>query len=374
VLRTTDLEYDLPSDLVATAPASPRDSARMLVVRRSDPGRVDDLVVRDLPGLISPGDLLVFNETKVLPARFVGHRTDTGAKAQGLYLAEGPEPSTWVVLIKTRRFRPGAVIRVEQADGSPAGTNLTLISPAPGEPGAWIVRVSVGDAPIHPGGTPCILERIGLTPLPPYILAARKERHISTRDEQDRRAYQTVYAGPPGSVAAPTAGLHFTPELLQGLAAAGVRRAGVVLHVGIGTFKPVETAFVEEHPIHAEWCSMPAATHDKILDTRRRGARVIPVGTTSARTIESFARAAPAPSPDASGSAWLSTRLLITPGFEWRWTDGLLTNFHLPCSTLMALVAALLPGGAEGLKRLYTHAIERRYRFYSYGDAMLILP
>ncbi len=228
-----------------------------------------------------------------------------------------------------------------------------------------------------------MLESIGLTPLPPYILAARKAAHDEGDDRVDREQYQTAYASPAqaASVAAPTAGLHFTPALLAALAARGIDRTDVVLHVGAGTFKPVETDTVEAHPMHAEWCSMSAAAVGEIQRTRAAGARVVAVGTTSVRTIESYAPlAAAAELPD-----HLSTRLLVTPGARFAWTDAMMTNFHLPRSTLMALVAARLqepdepplpdgaPPGVERLKAAYREAIARGYRFYSFGDAMLVL-
>jgi S-adenosylmethionine:tRNA ribosyltransferase-isomerase len=218
-----------------------------------------------------------------------------------------------------------------------------------------------------------VLERVGLTPLPPYILAARRALGIRSDEADDRDRYQTVYshADQAASVAAPTAGLHFTPGLLSALDRAGIARAEVVLHVGSGTFKPVETEFVEQHPMHAEWCCMPAETRAAILETRRQGGRIIPVGTTACRTIEAYAIETEAGrNPDA-----LTTRLLLAPGSTLHWSDGLLTNFHLPRSTLMALAATFLePSGVERLKAAYRRAMELGFRFYSFGDAMLILP
>jgi S-adenosylmethionine:tRNA ribosyltransferase-isomerase len=218
--------------------------------------------------------------------------------------------------------------------------------------------------------TGSVLEAMGWTPLPPYILRARKCAHEPSDEGVDREHYQTVYADTPGSVAAPTAGLHFTPALLARLAERGVRRAEVVLHVGAGTFRPVESEFVEQHPMHSEWCSMNSAAIDAVRTTLASGARVIPVGTTAARTIESYAAVIEG---GGQAPAMMETRLLITPGYEFRWMDGILTNFHLPRSTLLALVAALLPGdGVEAIKRAYMHAIASGYRFYSFGDACLI--
>jgi S-adenosylmethionine:tRNA ribosyltransferase-isomerase len=382
VLKTAELEYTLPERLIAVEPVEPRDSARLLVVQRSDPERMEHRHVRDLPSLLNSGDLVVFNTTRVLPARFLGVRGDTRGQVEGLYLGPGPEVGTWEVLLKTRRFREGAPVILLARDGNPfrltdpsRGVDLTLLHRSETGTGGWIVRAEAvgasGRAALTPEQTMEVLDRAGLTPIPPYIRAARKAAGVEVSDEDDRERYQTVYSATPGSVAAPTAGLHFTAGLLDRLASAGVARADVMLHVGTGTFKPVEVENVEEHPMHAEWCSMSREALDSVREARGRGGRVIAVGTTSARTLESYAAAV-----ENAGAVpeSVESRLLITPGYPWTWVDGLLTNFHLPRSTLMAMVAALLPGGVEQLKRIYAEAINREYRFYSYGDAMLILP
>ncbi len=382
MLRTADLEYDLPEEWIATAPVSPRDAAKLMVVWRSDPSRVEHRRVRDLPEYLRAGDLLVLNTTRVLPARFAGEREDSHGGVQGLYLGQrGAADDHWAVMIKSRRQAPGVRIALKDRHGGPSGVVLELVE-RDEEPGAWVARV-------HGAGGGDVLGRVGLTPLPPYILQARKHAGLAGDDEVDRLAYQTVYAEgedrhgqdarathglearATGSVAAPTAGLHFTPELLAGLGAAGVRRADVVLHVGTGTFKPVETEYVEQHPMHAEWCTLPGATGRAVVEARARGGRVVAVGTTAARTLESFEAAG----LGAGGSR--ETRLLITPGYAWKHVDVLMTNFHLPRSTLMALVAAGLGGdgaAVERLKSLYELAMESGYRFYSFGDAMLVLP
>jgi len=378
VLRTSDLDYELPGDRIATEPARPRDSARLLVVDRRDPARAEDRVARDLPGLLRAGDLLVFNTSRVLPARLRGARVGTGGRTDGLYLSDAEGASgaggerRWNAFVKGRHLRPTAVIDLHDHAGASSGITLTILDRSADEAGAWLVRVDGA------GGMTSaeILEQVGWTPLPPYILSARKHAGVVGDDSADRAGYQTVFAKEDraGSVAAPTAGLHFTPELLAQLAAAGVRRAEVVLHVGSGTFKPVETEFIEQHPMHAEWCSMPAATAEAIRATKAAGGRVIAVGTTAARTVEAHAAAVEG-SQEAPGS--LVTRLLITPGYELKWVDGLLTNFHLPRSTLLALVAAVLDtGGGDGVARvkaLYGRAIGSGYRFYSFGDGMLIV-
>jgi S-adenosylmethionine:tRNA ribosyltransferase-isomerase len=394
MLRTEDLDYPLPEELIATTPAEPRDSARLLVVSRSDPKRLEHRTVRELPEILSRSpigaDLMVVNATRVLPARFMGVRSDTGGKAEGLYVENAPGPSgvdapEWIVLLKMRRMKPGVVVKLLSRDGTESGLQLTLIDRAGEDGAAWRVTVSPESNPIAPGTrAPGLLERIGLTPIPPYIRAARRDAHLEVADDRDRATYQTVYANDRGeragcgSVAAPTAGLHFTPELLTRLANAGVARAEVTLDVGLGTFKSVETEYVEQHPMHAEWCSVPEETAKAITRLRDAGpsGRIIAIGTTAARTLESFA------SPEEMLSVGSKeTRLLITPGYAFKHVDVLMTNFHLPKSTLMAMVAAMLvapgsnPGHAiERLRSIYAEAVRERYRFYSYGDAMLILP
>lgn len=361
MLRTRDLEYNLPEGLVATRPATPRDAARLMV---ATPGANPvHAHVRDLPSFLRPGDVLVFNTTKVLRARLVGHRLDTGGRVEGLYLRPGPDAGTWVAMLKARRFREGSPIALISEAGQASGVILRPVRRVESEPGAWVVAVegSRGE------GDQAILDRTGHVPIPPYILAARARSGQGDGESSDAARYQTVYArdDQPGSVAAPTAGLHFTPELLAALDAMGVERVGVVLHVGTGTFKAVETEHVEDHPMHEEWCWMDAAAMSAVEMAKAQGRRVIAVGTTSARVLETYARTG-----DRSAPIW--TRLLITPGHRWRWVDGLLTNFHLPRSTLLAMVGAMTPGGMADLLGLYREAMALGYRFYSYGDAMLI--
>ena len=368
-MRTDELDYDLPPELIATSPCSPRDAARLLVCSRSS-DEIRHMRVRDLPGLLCAGDTLVFNTTSVVRARFVGRNLDTGGRVQGLYLRDSePTPEgepCWIALLKARRFRPGRRVELVGHDGRPAGVTLRLIERSGEEAGAW--RVAVEDA----GGEPsaALLERAGLTPLPPYILSARRSQDLRVDDDTDRASYQTVLADPEraGSVAAPTAGLHFTPELLDALSRAGVERATVDLCVGAGTFKPVETERLEDHPMHAERCSMDERARRAVFGS---AGRVVAVGSTSARTIESYAPLIESGAPIPPS---LETDLLIAPGYAWKRVDALLTNFHLPRSTLLAMVSAMLPGGADRLREIYREAIDRGYRFYSYGDAMLVLP
>ena len=396
MLRTDALDYDLPPERIATHAAEPRDAARLMVIRRDAPDRPEHAHIRDLPALLAPGDRLVVNTTQVLPARFRGTREDTGGKVEGLYLQDAPQPDPsamhWLAMLKSRRHARGAPIRLHGPDG-PSPYTLRMLEPQPDPPGAWTVEVRA-DRDDLPLDAPSVLNAVGLTPLPPYILSARRAAGDTGDDADDRRRYQTVYAGqgdrptPAASVAAPTARLHFTPGLLDALSAQGIARTDVQLHVGAGTFKSVETEHVEDHPIHAEWCSMSPTAVGEIRQTRAAGHRIVAVGTTSVRTIESYAAALTQPMqpvPDQPVPDHLSTRLLLTPGRTLHWTDALLTNFHLPRSTLMALVGAMLqspdespapdgtPVGVVRLKAAYREAISRGYRFYSFGDAMLVL-
>jgi S-adenosylmethionine:tRNA ribosyltransferase-isomerase len=382
VLRTDELEFELPEELVATTAAEPRDAARLLVVSRTDPGVLEHRHVRDLPEYLRRGDLMVVNSTRVIPARFVGARVGTGGRLPGLYLGrpqDSGEERRWVVMLKGGHLHSG--VEVGLGDGS---VRLELLDRSTDEAAAWVARVhGAGDGE----SDRAVLERVGMTPLPPYILQARKHRGVEVLDSYDRERYQTVFAGVgearpgdgpwhPGSVAAPTAGMHLTPELLGRLESNGVGRAEVVLHVGTGTFKPVETEFLEQHKMHEERCSVPHVTVEAIARVRRERGRVLCVGTTTARALESYAimAAGGVPEPD-----WADTSLMITPGYQWKWVDMMMTNFHLPRSTLLAMVSSLFEqsGGAGGLARLkeiYRVAIAERYRFFSYGDAMLILP
>jgi S-adenosylmethionine:tRNA ribosyltransferase-isomerase len=369
-MRTDDLDFMLPRELIATTPAERRDASRLLVVQRSDPARLEHRVFADLPSLLSQDDLLVFNRSRVVPARLVGTNIDTGGGVTGLYLQDAEQLGTWIALIKMKRARAGKRVMLQGPSGADSGVTLELIEKAEAHgPGAWIVAVESSDG----ADTPTILDRAGWTPLPPYILGERQSRGESIDEREDRARYQTVFAGAEsGSVAAPTAGLHFNDAVLESLGSRGVRTSEVVLHVGAGTFKPVETETLDEHPMHSEWCSLGASA-DLFRSGKPTDGRVLAVGSTSARTLESFADLEPT-IPDS-----IETRILIQPGYRWKWVDGMLTNFHLPRSTLLAMVAALLevPGEIDGVERvqqIYGEAIKERYRFYSFGDAMLILP
>ena len=414
MLRTSELSYVLDESLIATRAAEPRDSARLMVVWRSEPGRVEHRRVRDLPEYVGGGDVLVRNVTRVAAARFEGVREDSGGKAEGLWLgkiAGSDDPLLCGVLLKSRRQGAGVRYRLRDRSGGLSGYVLELVSRHPDEAGGWVARVL--DERAEGGGRAVdfsgVLEGygagvdgddvageggVGLTPLPPYILAMRRRGEVGgggdfDDDAVDRRRYQTVYAGGVvgsggdvdgrASVAAPTAGLHFTEELIDRLTSVSVRFADVSLAVGTGTFKPVEVDEVERHTMHKEWCVVPCSSGGLIADARGgSGGRVIAVGTTSVRTIESFRDEA---ALRVGGTR--ETDLLITPGYSFRWTDGMLTNFHLPRSTLLAMVGAFLSpyfggdGCSVGVARLiglYEIAMREGYRFFSYGDAMLILP
>ena len=347
-MKTSQLEYDLPQELIAQEPASKRSDSRLLVLERAS-GAMYDRRFSQIGDFLRASDCLVLNDTKVLPARVYGRR-NTGAALEGLFLREA-EKGLWEMMIKgARRLKPGEVFLLE---GKGCLYEAKLIEKKPA--GNCVVRVEGGQ------DFQAVLERIGFPPLPPYI----KRDADPAKAETDRQRYQTVYARQPGAVAAPTAGLHFTDELLDELAAAGIKYAKVTLHVGAGTFKPVSAEDMRDHKIHGEWYSIDEPNAAIINETRRAGGRVVAVGTTSVRTLETMA----ADNIVRAGSG--ETKLFIMPGYEFEIVDGMVTNFHLPRSTLLALVAAF--AGLERTLAAYKHAVEERYRFYSYGDAMLIV-
>ncbi|MFI4862178.1 MAG: tRNA preQ1(34) S-adenosylmethionine ribosyltransferase-isomerase QueA [Phycisphaerales bacterium JB063] len=364
-MKTAELDYDLPEALIATQPAQPRDSARLMVFRRAT-GEVEHAQVRDLPdlGVVGRDDLMLVNQTRVLPAYLHATRAATGGKVSGLYL-DSPADRTWRVMLESRgKLTPGETITLDDR------ASLTLQTREDG--GQWLAQLTGED------DTLTVLHRLGTTPMPPYIRRARKHRGGPEVTDTDHERYNTVYAGARDharSVAAPTAGLHFTPGLLDRLASQGIRRAAVDLHVGAGTFAPVRVEDLNDHPMHAEHLSIPASTLATIRTTREQGGRILAVGTTTVRAAESLpADLAELPTQPDAPDYTADTRLFIQPdaGFTFRFTDALLTNFHLPRSTLLALVAALPGVGIDRLLNLYRQAIDHGYRFYSYGDAMLI--
>ncbi len=347
-MKTSELEYDLPKELIAQEPATRRADSRLLVLERAT-GAFYDRRFSQIGDFLHAGECLVLNDTKVLPARVYGRRK-TGAALEGLFLRE-VEKGLWQMMIKgARRLKTGETFLLEGKDGQ---YEARLLEKKPG--GSCAVRIDGAQ------DFEAVLEAIGFPPLPPYI----KRDADPAKAETDRQRYQTVYARQPGAVAAPTAGLHFTDELLDELDAAGIKCAKVTLHVGAGTFKPVRAEDMREHEMHSEWYSIDESNAAIINETRRAGGRVVAVGTTSVRTLETMA----AGNMVRAGSG--ETKLFIMPGYEFEVVDAMVTNFHLPRSTLLALVAAF--AGLERTLAAYRHAVEERYRFYSYGDAMLIV-
>lgn len=352
-------DYELPPDRIAQNPVIPRDSSRLLVV--DSPQSHQHLLFRDLPDLLEPNDLLILNNTRVLPARLYG-RKSTSAAIEVLLLQE-KAPNSWLALVKPgKRFKLGSRLEFESKSGGDI-LNATVIE-ADAATGGRLLKFEV------PQGKSLIsvLDQFGEIPFPPYV----------TDSQALGEQYQTIYGDRPGAVAAPTAGLHFTEELFRRLDECNIDRAFVTLHVGLGTFRPVEVEDITTHQMHAEWVELPPETVKKINQTRACGGRVIAVGTTVVRTLEGIATAQN--SQDGSIEPYCGEiNLFIYPGYRWRMVDGLITNFHLPRSSLLMLVSALI--GRDRLMKLYQDALEQpandlgyRYRFYSFGDAMLILP
>lgn len=341
-MQVKDFYYELPQELIAQDPLEDRASSRLLVLDKRT-GAVEHRVFRDVVSYLEKGDCLVINDTKVIPARLIGSREGTGARIE-LLLLKRREDDVWETLVKPgKKARKGTSIVF--GDGLLKGTILDVA-----EDGNRLIKFS------YEGIFEEILDRLGQMPLPPYI----------TRRLEDKNRYQTVYAKNEGSAAAPTAGLHFTQELLREISDLGVRIVRVTLHVGLGTFRPVKTENVLDHHMHSEYYSVSEEAARVINETRQQGKRVICVGTTSCRTLES---AAGADGAVREGSGW--TDIFIYPGYQFKATDCLITNFHLPESTLVMLVSAL--AGREHILAAYQEAIRERYRFFSFGDAMMIL-
>ena len=341
-------DYELPKELVAQAPLVVRSDARLMLADRQQ-NALSHHHVRDLPEILAPGDCLVLNDTRVVPARLVGHRTQTGGRWEGLFL-DAAETGHWRVLSKTRgKLAPGETITLVNAEGV-EDIRLELGAREPG--GVWVVR------PLSEEATLPLLDRVGRVPLPPYI---RKGQMV----ESDRQNYQTVYARTPGAVAAPTAGLHFTEALLSELEARGIGIVRLTLHVGMGTFRPIEADSLSKHEMHSEWGSLDAMTADRLLDVRQGGGRIVAVGTTSVRLLETAA------SEGTIRPYCGDTHLFIRPPYEFKAVDVMMTNFHLPRTTLLVLVRTF--GGDDLIMRAYEEAVREEYRFYSYGDAMLIV-
>lgn len=346
-MRVDEFDFVLPEERIALRPADPRDSARMLVV--GGDGALTDASVADLPSFLAAGDLMIFNDTRVIPAQLDGvcHRADAAPVSVSFTLHMRSGPAEWKAFAKgARKLRVG--------DQVAFGDDLTANVTGKGDGG----EVTLVFDRAH-GDLDAAIALIGHVPLPPYIASKRDD------DARDRTDYQTIYARQDGAVAAPTAGLHFTSRLFAALDAAGINRAFVTLHVGAGTFLPVKTDDTDDHKMHAEIGHVSDATAALINDTRTRGGRIVSVGTTSLRLLESAA--------DATGTigAWSgATDIFITPGYRFKIVDVLMTNFHLPRSTLMMLVSAF--AGLQAMRRAYAHAIANEYRFYSYGDSSLL--
>ena len=341
-MRVDLFDFDLPTDRIALRPARPRDAARMLL---AEGGRISDRAVLDLPGVLRPGDVLVFNDTRVIPAQLEGKRGEASIGAT-LHKREGLR-SWWAFVRNAKRVRDGDVIEFC------AGVRATAVRRD--EAGAILLHFH-GDEPIE-----LLLERAGEMPLPPYIASKRGT------DDADHDDYQTMFAREKGAVAAPTAALHFTDRLIGLLDERGIKRETLTLHVGAGTFLPVKADDTADHKMHSEWGRIDQATANRLNAARKAGGRLIAVGTTSLRLLES------ATGPDGIIQPFEGdTAIFITPGYRFRAVDGLMTNFHLPKSTLFMLVSALM--GLDAMKAAYAHAIDEGYRFYSYGDASLLLP
>lgn len=342
-MRVDQFDFELPPERIALRPARPRDSARMLVAKGDK--AFADCTVHDLPGLLRAGDVLVFNDTRVIPAQLEGMR---GQARIGATLHKRIDLRRWQAFIRNSR-------RLREGDRIAFAAGVEALAESCGDEGSWTLRFA-GDEPVE-----ILLERAGRMPLPPYIAGKREA------DEADRSDYQTIFAREDGAVAAPTAALHFTSELLAALDAAGVWRETLTLHVGAGTFQPVKAEDTSDHRMHAEWGRIDAETAARLNAARAAGGRIIAVGTTSLRLLESAAGEDGIVRPFDGDTA-----IFITPGYRFKAVDGLMTNFHLPRSTLFMLVSALM--GLERMQAAYAHAIEQDYRFYSYGDSSLLLP
>jgi len=342
-MRVDLFDFELPQELIALRPARPRDSARLLVAEGESP--FSDRIVRELPQILRAGDVLVFNDTRVIPAQLEGQR---GQARVGATLHKRIDLRRWQAFLRNAK-------RVKAGDRIDFPRGVSAIAESRHEDGSFTLAFEGEEA------VEVLLERAGTMPLPPYIASKRGT------DSDDRRDYQTMFARKDGAVAAPTAALHFTPELIAALDRAGIRQETLTLHVGAGTFLPVKAEDTDAHRMHAEWGRIDAATADRLNQARKAGNRIIAVGTTSLRLLESAAGEDRMIRPFEGDTA-----IFITPGYRFRAVDGLMTNFHLPRSTLFMLVSALM--GRERMQALYAHAIAGQYRFYSYGDSSLLIP
>ncbi|GAW92707.1 tRNA preQ1(34) S-adenosylmethionine ribosyltransferase-isomerase QueA [Calderihabitans maritimus] len=341
-MRVADFDYQLPEELIAQEPVEPRDSSRLMILHRKT-GKIEHRIFRDIVEYLRPGDVMVLNNTRVIPARLYGRKAETGAQVE-VFLLTHREGDCWETLVRPgKKVKPGNSIIF--GNGELVGKVVGYT-----EAGGRLIQFQ------YDGSWEAVINRLGRTPLPPYIRTAKEYRE----------RYQTVYALHEGSVAAPTAGLHFTPELLEQIKKRGIKVVFLLLHVGLGTFQPVKTDRVEDHRMHAEYYRLSSDTAETINHARRKGGRVIAVGTTTVRTLETVADEE---GNVRSGEGW--TDIFIYPGHRFRAVDALVTNFHLPRSTLLMLVSAF--AGRDKIMEAYREAIDKNYRFYSFGDAMLIL-
>lgn len=348
-MRVDQFDFELPQERIALRPSRPRDSARLLVVRPEETPGIEDSIVRALPNFLEPGDALVFNDTKVIPAQLEGVRDRAGITAKvsaTLHLRSAQD--AWRAFVRPAK-------KLQTGDRIHFGSLGATVAEK-GEAGEVLLRFDRAAAELDQA-----IAEVGHIPLPPYIAAKRGE------DAQDRSDYQTMFADRDGAVAAPTAGLHFTPDLIAALEARGIERHLVTLHVGAGTFLPVKADDTDDHKMHAEWGEVSAETAAALHKVQARGNKVVSVGTTSLRILESAAQG-----PDGLSAFAGETRIFITPGYRLRAIDALMTNFHLPKSTLFMLVSAF--SGLDMMRQAYAHAISADYRFYSYGDGSLLFP
>jgi S-adenosylmethionine:tRNA ribosyltransferase-isomerase len=362
-MKTSDFDYELPPELIAQTPIEPRDASRLMVIHRTS-GQIEHRIFHDVGAYLRPGDLLVLNQTRVIPARLFGRKTRTGGKVELLLLTQRDE-HTWEALARGKKLRPGTRIELQSRTDPEEGPRAAAQVVGQLESGARLISF---EQPILP-----LLDELGVVPLPPYI-------HKPLADPE---RYQTIYGRQEGSVAASTAGLHFTPELLIELRQDGIEMAFITLHIGLDTFRPVKEQQVEAHQIHTEWFELEAPVAEQINRAKLEGRRIIAVGTTVVRALESAAGGSTALSPDScapngEACAWRTvsayagpTDLFIYPGYRFRAVDAMITNFHLPRSTLLMLVSAF--AGREQIFRAYREAIDQRYRFFSFGDAMLLV-
>ncbi len=352
-MRVDDFDFELPPESIALRPAEHREKARLLVVR-SGVSEFEDRHIADLPNLLQPGDVVVVNDTKVIPARLTGFRARGAARAKiDVTLHKRVSADQWLAFVRpAKKLEIGEIIHFTSKQVNDQSLNARVESK--GDGGEVLLRFSVAGAELD-----ALIAHYGEMPLPPYIAAKRAE------DEQDKKDYQTIFADRSGAVAAPTAGLHFTSSLIEQLRAGGIDLVRVTLHVGAGTFLPVKVEDTRDHKMHAEWGEISSKTADRLNRARQEGRRIVAIGTTSLRLLESAVK------PDGSFVAWSGdTSIFITPGYRFKAVDVLLTNFHLPRSTLVMLVSAF--SGLDRIMKAYRHAIETGYRFYSYGDACLL--